>query len=144
MGTLFVNGSRAALSSCFLRIQNNHSHDWSGRRDSNPRPIAWKAMTLPLSYSRSPTQNAHYLYFLKAVQLWNLCGGGRIRTCVDPKVDGFTARCHWPLDHPSKTLCERAFFSLYGPTRWATRFDRSAGEGNRTPNLLITNQLLYR
>jgi hypothetical protein len=27
--------------------------DWSGRRDSNPRPIAWKAMTLPLSYSRS-------------------------------------------------------------------------------------------
>ena len=20
---------------------------WSGRRDSNPRPIAWKAMTLP-------------------------------------------------------------------------------------------------
>src|ERR1700724_2603673 len=26
---------------------------WSGRRDSNPRPTAWKAVTLPLSYSRS-------------------------------------------------------------------------------------------
>ena len=25
---------------------------WSGRRDSNPRPTAWKAVTLPLSYSR--------------------------------------------------------------------------------------------
>ena len=26
---------------------------WSGRRGSNPRPTAWKAVTLPLSYSRS-------------------------------------------------------------------------------------------
>ena len=28
------------------------SEDWSGRRGSNPRPTAWKAVTLPLSYSR--------------------------------------------------------------------------------------------
>ncbi len=28
---------------------------WSGRRDSNPRHPAWKAGTLPLSYSRSHT-----------------------------------------------------------------------------------------
>ena len=56
-------------------------------------------MTLPLSYSRPPIQEAHYLYFSKPAQ--HKCGGGRIRTCVDPKVDGFTARCHWPLDHPS-------------------------------------------
>lgn len=26
---------------------------WSGRRDSNPRPSAWEADTLPLSYARS-------------------------------------------------------------------------------------------
>ena len=26
---------------------------WSGKRDSNPRPSAWEADTLPLSYSRS-------------------------------------------------------------------------------------------
>ena len=26
--------------------------NWSGRRGSNPRPTAWKAVTLPLSYSR--------------------------------------------------------------------------------------------
>ncbi len=25
---------------------------WSGKRDSNPRPSAWEADTLPLSYSR--------------------------------------------------------------------------------------------
>src|ERR1035438_3621860 len=30
---------------CLLR-------SWSGRRESNPRPTAWKAETLPLSYSR--------------------------------------------------------------------------------------------
>src|SRR5581483_7349204 len=28
---------------------------WSGRRESNPRPTAWKAVTLPLSYSRIPS-----------------------------------------------------------------------------------------
>ena len=34
------------------------SEGWSGRRGSNPRPTAWKAVTLPLSYSRllPPTQ----------------------------------------------------------------------------------------
>ena len=26
---------------------------WSGKRDSNPRPSAWEADTLPLSYSRA-------------------------------------------------------------------------------------------
>ena len=26
--------------------------EWSGRRESNPQPTAWKAVTLPLSYSR--------------------------------------------------------------------------------------------
>src|SRR5690242_20419424 len=25
---------------------------WSGRRDSNPRPIAWEAIALPLRHSR--------------------------------------------------------------------------------------------
>src|SRR5260221_14446584 len=29
---------------------------WSGRRESNPRPTAWKAVTLPLSYSRPVNQ----------------------------------------------------------------------------------------
>ena len=35
--------------------------DWSGRRGSNPRPTAWKAVTLPLSYSRlrAPQYSGH-------------------------------------------------------------------------------------
>src|ERR1035438_5748984 len=35
----------SAGTCCLLR-------SWSGRRESNPRPTAWKAETLPLSYSR--------------------------------------------------------------------------------------------
>jgi hypothetical protein len=50
---------------------------WSGRRGSNPRPTAWKAVTLPLSYSRlrgsllplhsplrraSPPSSAYFLF----------------------------------------------------------------------------------
>jgi hypothetical protein len=34
---------------------------WSGRRDSNPRPSAWKADALPLSDSRPNPCNARYL-----------------------------------------------------------------------------------
>ncbi len=39
----------ARESSAFARFV---SEGWSGRRGSNPRPTAWKAVTLPLSYSR--------------------------------------------------------------------------------------------
>ena len=34
---------------------------WSGRRGSNPRPTAWKAVTLPLSYSRRRARQLHCL-----------------------------------------------------------------------------------
>ena len=55
---------------------------WSGRRDSNPRPSAWKAETLPLSYSRlesslSPSPSC------SAAQAHG--GRGRIRTSVAHK-----------------------------------------------------------
>src|SRR5205085_12586907 len=36
----------------FLRKLTPQPEFWSGRRESNPRPTAWKAVTLPLSYSR--------------------------------------------------------------------------------------------
>src|SRR3954454_2774031 len=32
--------------------------DWSGRRDSNPRPQPWQGYALPLSYARAPDQGA--------------------------------------------------------------------------------------
>ena len=34
---------------------------WSGRRESDPQPTAWKAVTLPLSYSRSNRFQTHYI-----------------------------------------------------------------------------------
>ncbi len=33
-------------------LESLRGDGWSGRRGSNPRPTAWKAVTLPLSYSR--------------------------------------------------------------------------------------------
>ena len=62
---------------------------WSGKRDSNPRPSAWKADALPLSYSRSS----------------HCCGkrdggGGRIRT-FEGIADRFTVCSLWPLGNPS-------------------------------------------
>ena len=32
---------------------------WSGRRESNSQPTAWKAVTLPLSYSRLRSRSPH-------------------------------------------------------------------------------------
>ena len=34
------------------KTRENQEEGWSGRRDSNPRPSAWEADTLPLSYAR--------------------------------------------------------------------------------------------
>ena len=39
-------------------IDSSASEGWSGRRGSNPRPTAWKAVTLPLSYSRLRARSA--------------------------------------------------------------------------------------
>ena len=42
------------------------SDGWSGRRGSNPRPTAWKAVTLPLSYSRLRASRPHQRYGAQA------------------------------------------------------------------------------
>src|ERR1700690_215920 len=38
---------------CRLSYMGDSNFKWSGKRDSNPRPSAWKADALPLSYSRT-------------------------------------------------------------------------------------------
>ncbi len=43
----------------FILIIEN-SKKWSGRRDLNPRPSAWEADTLPLSYAR----NIYIIYYI--------------------------------------------------------------------------------
>src|SRR5947208_12611337 len=53
----FVIGREPFVPSCIVDQRpmiNDRRPHWSGRRGSNPRPTAWKAVTLPLSYSRSP------------------------------------------------------------------------------------------
>ena len=69
---------------------------WSGRRESNPRPTAWKAVTLPLSYSRPSSKleirnsisapNFHYrssFEFPISSFDFQTGGQGRVRTSVD-------------------------------------------------------------
>ena len=46
---------------------------WSGRRESNPRPTAWKAVTLPLSYSRLRARSLRLLALRRAGPLVRRC-----------------------------------------------------------------------
>ena len=89
----------------------------------------------------------------------NIGRGGWIRT-IESSASGFTVRPLWPLGNPSKFVyivirqlghrktgnyyyvifirkMQVLFNKLASP-------DLGADGGNRTPNLLITNQLLYR
>src|SRR5215470_1435984 len=45
-----------------LLTNSAYSIFWSGRRESDPRPTAWKAVTLPLSYSRSTHHGADSIF----------------------------------------------------------------------------------
>ena len=93
---------------------------WSGRRGSNPPPIAWKAIALPNE-------------LLPPVEV-GLRGGGWTRT-----TELFRGQIYSLLQLP---LCDSPIivvrllsFSRAGPR---------ADEGTRTPDRLITNQLLYQ
>ena len=118
---------------CRLSYMGDCNFKWSGKRDSNPRPSAWKADALPLSYSRT-----HYIGATLCVcpssfgpvsalaeagphKLSIYGGEGRIRT-FEGRASGFTARPLWPLGYLSKHLFP------------------GATEGIRTPDPLITNQ----
>ena len=53
----------------YVGILNDPTHYWSGKRDSNPRPRAWKARALPTE-----------LFPLSLSRLLSFGGEGRIRT----------------------------------------------------------------
>ena len=69
---------------------------WSGKRDSNPQPSAWKADALPLSYSRLIPATQYTVHWPGAGN----GGGGRIRTS-EGSADRFTVCSLWPLGNPS-------------------------------------------
>ena len=66
--SLYSRFSKVEIRNSKMEEQFAPANSLSGRRVSNPRPSAWKADALPLSYSRNPTS-----YQLE-------CGEGRIRT----------------------------------------------------------------
>ena len=116
--------------------------NWSGRRDSNSRPSPWQGDALPLSHFRIIIGR-----------------GGWIRT-IESSANGFTVRPLWPLGNPSKfvyivirQLGHRKtgnYYYGFFTRKMQVLFNKLASSdlgadgGNRTPNLLITNQLLYR
>src|ERR1700743_3322090 len=57
---------------------------WSGRRESDPRPTAWKAVTLPLSYSRLLTYLCPHL---RSLPLQGQDLGGRLPTSTRHMAD---------------------------------------------------------
>ncbi len=53
---------------------------WSGKRDSNPRPLPWQGNALPLSYSRARSTNVSIaLTSTKFTGIQSLC---QIKMCI--------------------------------------------------------------
>jgi hypothetical protein len=101
-------------------------------------PSAWKAEVLPLNYIRKMERKTRF-------ELATLALARRCST-PEPLPHNWSRE----MDSNHRRLSQR----IYSPPPLATRasldsiqFYQSqieAGGGNRTPNLLITNQLLYR
>ena len=106
--------------------------NWSGRRDSNSRPSPWQGDALPLSHFRI------YKTDIKLVE-----GDG-----FEPSKAQLTDLQSAPFGHSGIPRCMLVFFSdcfvIFDRVGEQKFLINGAGGGNRTPNLLITNQLLYR
>ena len=100
------------------------AEEWSGKRDSNPRPSAWKADAL-----------ATELFPLKSLPCRKMVVGEGF----EPSKASPTDLQSVPFDR-SGTPPEETADSV--PLRTGDQ-DR-AGEGTRTPNRLITNEMLYQ
>ena len=66
-------------------IELHPQKNWSGRRDSDPRPSPWQGDALPLSHFR-------------------IIGGGRWIRTIECSANGFTVRPLWPLGNSSKKM----------------------------------------
>ena len=139
---------------------------WSGRRDSNSRPSPWQGDALPLSHFRV-IGGGRWIRTIESSAngftvrpLWPL-GNPSMYACLFLRL-----LCHLRSHRYSSTIVHSVPRSLdfaHSDKNPAHKihffsdcfviFDRvgeqkflinGAGGGNRTPNLLITNQLLYR
>ena len=116
-------------------------------------PSAWKAEVLPLNYIRIKLERKTR-FELATLALARRCstpeplpliiGRGRWIRTTESSANGFTVRPLWPLGNPSKFCLPDYYTITFVNVQQIFFFFIGAGGGNRTPNLLITNQLLYR
>jgi hypothetical protein len=102
---------------------------WSGRRDSNPRPTAWKAVTLPTELlppfkaevRKQKWATSAFRFLTSAFEWWRE-EGSNLRRSFDRQIYSLLLLTTQPSLRKSTTA--------------------GAGGGTRTRDLLITNQLL--
>jgi hypothetical protein len=114
---------------------------WSGRRGSNPRPTAWKAVTLPLSYSRLRARRLTCPRTLATSR----CGGKARRTLpsallLQPRgADVLTPACpvHSPAARREASLAARPadhrFLEPSGPHKGSRNWWGGEGSNLRSP-----------
>ena len=119
-----------------------NTKNWSGRRDSNSRPSAWKADALPTELH--PPNEFRISDF-----------GFRINSSEDfyvlnPQSEIRNSKFSWCRGQDSN-LRKALACRVYSPVPLTTRpplhtfqVPNGAGEGTRTPDPLITNQMLYQ
>ena len=94
---------------------------WSGKRDSNSQPSAWKADALAVELfppmCRSPLTARTASYSYTSVKL--VVGGG----FEPPKSydDRFTVCSLWPLGNPSTLSCKRCWLARFSVWRGLVR-----------------------
>ena len=116
-------------------------------------PSAWKAEVLPLNYIRIKLERKTRFELatlaldalpLSHFRMLKKIGRGRWIRTIESSANGFTVRPLWPLGNPSKFCLPDYYTITFVNVQQIFFFFIGAGGGNRTPNLLITNQLLYR
>ena len=121
---------------------------WSGRRGSNPRPTAWKAVALPtelLPHESDKTGGQGWIRTteLRRGQIYSLLP---LATWLLARLSKMCGRC---TSNKNQRISRKALMSVLSdnppPADAVGRFYLPrAREVTRTPDQLITNQLLYQ
>ena len=120
------------------------SESLSGRRDSNPRPTAWKAVTLPTELLPQDISDARFSICDRIATTHHFKSAIRNRQSKIPLWAGKDSnlRRRMPSDLQSDAFNHFATCPSHCTSR-ATNFSRRAGGRIRTVDLLITSQLLF-
>ena len=123
-------GQANSLTSCFY---------WSGKRDLNPRPSAWEADTLPLSYSR-----IFFSYLRRSELVWTVldkkpCSLSRLLSQAFTFRNRRYLSCgvfHSPAEHISKGLTR----AKHGSLGWNQKKCLSHNDDRRFKSIRRNNQ----